>query len=575
MELLSEIEEKASNLREFSGQILKMWESGKPVKDIELEKIRGLLIDPEAMELIIEDISKTIEEYDYTGIYCIVGEAGSGKSQIALFALKELKKTRPDVEPHYIRIESRDDIDKIGNLLENLRGRNVIFIDEMDSLLGSLSEEERKKVVEKLGSILILHAEEPKDNKRIAVILLLNRRSYNAIEKYDQRLWRRIKKFRLGIPTDYERLPPEKLLPLMKGILALIYSAEKDIFPKDHASDVLAMLLEWGRFFRERVTGFDSVGTCVKSLLSEYMVILRNLRKDFMPLDKTEEGDKIEEVLKGLISRYIGKMRFEVEKKQYIAEIMKMEGPGPDLCYDIYPGVIASGRPVKKVNIEIKCGYYSSLKARKDQLIKYGQSGPLLIIWISKEEPEHIEDLINEIEKEIQNPIDYISIPYELMRPAIYLSDPFGFLVDLRIKEDLEAKIQNSLRYIEISSGVPEKAMPKVEDLPKKCKEIAEKLVQKLKPDEKDGKQIKVGITKSRLSEIAGAMGIQIDEKESESIAMEMLSELERQGFFGRETSGSKTFRSRLLAWKTRRNEGVELAASVLVNRIKAIILSL
>lgn len=94
--------------------------------------------------------------------------------------------------------------------------------------------------------------------------------------------------------------------------------------------------------------------------------------------------------------------------------------------------------------VEIKCGYYKSLKDRKDQLIKYLQSGPLLIIWIFKGEENQIEDLISELEKSALNPVDYISLPYELIRPAIYLDDPVKFLKDLGINDDTEMKIQSS-----------------------------------------------------------------------------------------------------------------------------------
>jgi hypothetical protein len=567
MELLDEIEKRARELGGYSTEIMKMWETGRPIKDVEFEKVRKILIDPEITELLIKQIERTVKDYDYTGIYCIRGEAGSGKSQIALFAQKELEKNIPNVKSHYIRIWGPEALDEIRRSLEGMRGKNVLFIDELDSLLGTLNEEERKKTIEKLGNILTLYAEEPGDNRRIAAILFLNRRSYDAIMKYDQRFYRRIKELEQSIPSDYERLPPEKLPSLMKNILTVIYSAERNIFPRDHVSDVLNMLLEWGKLFIERITGFGSVGTCLKTLIEAYLKILRNLRDDFRILDKIEEGNKIEDVLKDVISRYIGKVEFEVEKMQYIAELTKIEGHGPDLCYEIYPGMLASGRPLRKMNIEIKCGYYGSIRGNKDQLMRYAQSGPLLVIWISKGESEHIEDLVNEIEKASGNPVDYISVPYELLRPAIYLRNPLIFLVNLGIKDSLEAKIKHSLQYTEISAKGPRGAAAE-EDLAK-YEKIARILFNKLKPNEKDGKQLKLGDAKKRLREaVTSEIGIQMSDDEAESVIKEIFEELERNGFLSK--SSERIFLSRLSAWSTRGEEGIKITSRVLMNRLGA-----
>jgi len=570
MDLLSEIENLSSSLREFSEQILKMWEAGRPIKDIEFEKLKGILIESDHIKRIIENICKKIEEYSYTGIYCIVGEAGSGKTQIALFALKELEKMKPDIKTYYYRIVDQNSINKINELFENLRGKNVVFIDEIDSLLGSVDEEERKKIVEKLGNILIRYAEEPIDDKTIAVVLLLNRRSYDLVKK-DERLSRRI--IVQNIPSDYENLPKEKLLSLMKRILALVYSTKRDLFPRDYVSHVLKMLYEWGNCYIEWLIATASVGTYVKTLLKAYITILENLRReDFGFLSETEEGNEIENVFKELINKYLKRIEFEIDGSKFVAEIIKMEGQGPDLCYKIYPGVIPSGKSVRKVNIEIKSGYYVSLMRKKSQLINYASLATLMLIWIFKGERSRVEDLVEEIEKNAPNPVDYIAIPYELIRPAIYLKNPLDFLIEMRIKEDLEAKIQKSLRYIEVLPRVMKKEMPEVEDLPERCRDIAVVLIHRLKPDEKDGKQIQVGRVKNYLKEILRGYGFQLNDKEIESIAINILQNLEKQGFLSKQSE--KIFYSKLQAWKGRGGEGVELAAEVLVDMLKKVPLS-
>jgi len=564
MEILSEIERIASSLKKNAySDILKMWKAGKPIEGIELEEVEGLLIEPEVMKLIIEEIENTVSEYGNTGIYCVVGEAGSGKSQIALFALERFKNK---MNSRYFRVNSWDSIDKIGKEMEKMKGNNIVFIDELDSLLGSLSEEEREKAIEKLENMLILHAEEPKEDGRIAAILLLNRRSYNLIKKRGPRLGRRMIELKLGIPLDYERLPPDKFTLLARIVIAVIYAAKRELFPTDYAADVMRLLADWSESYREKILGSASVGTCLKEILRTYLRILENL--EFKPMDKTEEGNKVEEVFRKLFSRHLQNIKFDSEGRRYVASLVQSKGPGADLLYTVYPGEIPSGKPVKVVNIEIKCGHYSSLRERRDQLIKYGQQGPLLIIWIYKEEPDKLEELISQVEGEIPNPVDYISLPYELIRPAIYMKDPEIFMRELRIKEDLEDKLQESLKYIEISAKPP----ALVKDVQQECKEAAQKLVQRIKPDEKDGKNIQLGRVADYLSDILSKLGIQVDESRSEAIARKVLSELEKQEFFERRKKArgeSKIFYSKLNAWKMRRNDAINLISNILIEELK------
>jgi len=569
MDLSSDIKEIAYSLGEDSKQILKSWEVGGPIAGIPFDKLRIILVKPEVIEGFINKILKELDERDYSGIYCIVGEAGSGKSQIAFLIQQQLGKY--NIKTEYFKIAGRKDIDQFLDYFENLQGKNVIFIDELDSLFGSIGENEKREVINKLGNLLTLYAERGKDSKRIAVILLLNRRSYETIKKLDERLWRRIKRF--DIPSDYERLPSENLPSLMKKVLAIVYSAKGDLFPKEHTSDVFKILVDWGSSYLERITGIGSVGTCVKTLLEAYIRILEGLGKNFQLLNDIEEGRRAEHVIKEeLLDKSLEIIKFEIGRKPYTAKIIECDlssGYRPDLCYGIYLGQIPTGKPKKKVYVEIKCGYYKSLKDRRDQLIKYLQSGPLLIIWIFKGEENQIEDLISELEKSALNPVDYISLPYELIRPAIYLNDPVKFLKDLGIIDDIEMKIQSSLESIEVSPiGARMKESPVVEDISEKSKKIAIMLVNKLKPTERDGKQIQVGRVRKLFVEEAQKQGISIDERKADEIAENILSELSKEGFFSRDKPKSKNFYSKLDAWKARREEGINLISTIIINSL-------
>lgn len=102
----------------------------------------------------------------------------------------------------------------------------------------------KREIINRLGNVLTLYAERGKDSRRIAVILLLCRRSYETIRRLDERLWRRIRRF--DIPSDYERLRSEDLPSLMKKVLAIIYGARRELFPEERTSDVLTILLDWG-----------------------------------------------------------------------------------------------------------------------------------------------------------------------------------------------------------------------------------------------------------------------------------------------------------------------------------------
>jgi hypothetical protein len=570
MDLRNEIEKIAFSLGKYSEQILESWEVGEPIKNINFDKLKVILINPDLIKKTIDKIRSELYKRNYSGIYCIIGEAGSGKSQIAFLIQQELYEH--NVKTYYFRIAGQKDINEIIHYFENLEGKNVVFIDEIDSLLGSVDENEKKKIVDRLGNILTLYAEGSKDGKRIATILLLSRRSYETIRRLDERLWRRIKRF--DIPSDYERLRSEHLPSLMKNILAIIYSSRRELFPKERISDILTILIDWGSSYLERITEIGSVGMCIKTLLEAYIKILEELDKDFKLLDDIEEGKRVEQIIKEeLLNKSLNIIRFELGKKTYTAKIIECDLPSgyrPDLCYGIYPGQIPTGKPKRKVYVEIKCGYYKSLKDRKDQLMKYIQLGPLLIIWIFKGEENKIEELINELGKSSPNPVDYISLPYELVRPAIYLNDPIRFLKDLGIKGDIEMKIRSSLEGIEVSPvGVPVKESPIVEDLSERYKKIAIMLVNKLKPDQYDGKLIQVGKVRNLLVQVAQTEGIPMDKRTAEAIAVSILSKLQERGFVNRDKPTTRNFHSRLGAWKTRREEGIEIISEVLTSMLK------
>lgn len=101
------------------------------------------MVKPEVIGGIINKIKEELDERNYSGIYSIVDEAGSGKSQIAFFTQQELG--HHNVKTGYFIITEQKDIDEFSDYFENLKGKNVIFIDEINALLGSISSENKKR----------------------------------------------------------------------------------------------------------------------------------------------------------------------------------------------------------------------------------------------------------------------------------------------------------------------------------------------------------------------------------------------------------------------------------------------
>lgn len=110
---------------------------------------------------------------------------------------------------------------------------------------------------------------------------------------------------------------------------------------------------------------------------------------------------------------------------------------------------------------------------------------------------------------------------------------------------------------------------PIVEDLSEKSKKIAIVLVNKLKLTERDGKQIQLGRVRKLFVEEAQKQSISIDERKADKIAENILSELNKQGFFNRDKPTSKIFYSRLDAWKARREEGINLISTIIADSLK------
>lgn len=562
--------------REDAKKIITHWTGGYPIRGYSIEKLKPILINPSGIEKYINDIYSTLRYFNYSCIIGIVGELGSGKTQLGYLLESSLRSKDPNLAIDYISLGDPADVHLISSKIDELSSPGILIVDEIDAVLAQLAqkEDDKRHFVHLLAGYLV-----GKSKNQKGFVLLLTQRSINELQRLNDSLRRIIVKDIVRYLGRLDRLDNSKVGELASKILGLmIWSGE---YPNlnDFPEQYLELLVDFAVKYAELI-GKRTIGPLIKMFTEVFEIISSYSHQ--INIGATDRGRILEDIFRKYLKNEFKSISFKVNKGDYVAYIVKATQTivgKPDIQYNVYPGKYPTGRPILKVYLEIKAGSIENVRRSKDQLLLYAQEAPLLIVWIGRGELNELEDFISMLDT--KNIIDYLYIPESIIMPLAYLNDPYeafeSISSKLEIREDIQMKLEHNFYNVttEYLTQSKKKEIRQVQPQQPKMEEavsmdlgsIANRIIAKLKPYEKDGKRIVLGITKKIVLELLRREGINISDILAEHIASSMLNDLAQNNFLERKSL--KTFYTIKVAWNSRRNEALNIIKKHLESVLK------
>ena len=555
--------------RDEALKILMHWAKGEPIRGLSVEKLRYVMIKWDSIEEFIRRVIKQLEEYNFSGIYGVVGEFGFGKTQMCYILEDVVRRGKEYVTVEFMSLTSVEDIDLLADKLDRVHPLALIIVDELDSLLGSVTEEARREIIHKLASVLVLKAKGGK-----SVVLALTERTMKWLVECDER-FRRLSPN--TIPLSREVISERDIADLARIILALMFRCNM-IGELQYTPGLIDLLVDWAYKYAEIEAG-RSLGYYIRQLTQALMEYSKYKVK-LAGVGSFERSKIVEGLVRSYLKHNIRSLKVDIrvsgrELKPYTAVYrgkVKVGDVIPDIVYEIYPGKYAFGRRIANVILEVKCGGIDAIKNSYGQLSRYLSYAPILILWVGANGEEEIEKYIKASFEKYRDRVEYVYIPLRLLEPFIYLDDSYKAFVQvsriLGLDEDLKFKIEESLRSIiysaiekpvkiptlmVIKAGVKPPEKPVKEDYAR----LADMLIVKARLS--SGKAIYFARVTKRIREI---LGNKISEVNAQFLAKEVLVELTRRGFLERRSE--RVYRAISEAWRARRDEAVEIIANLI-----------
>ncbi len=461
--ILKEVRTLAENFSKYKPttirEVLTSWADRRPV-EAPLEVMEDLFVSISPLKETMNLILRYLRDRDWRGaIVRVVGEYGSGKTQLGRMLLRAIRK-EGEAEPRFISIDPLTDI---GHSLAESVDTNapiVLIVDEVDQLLRDLEKGKREKLEDLADAVRWITEGSYSSPARGSVILLLSKRAQEALmsdRSLANRLLERSRMFRLSM-SDEER---EKAgVEAAKKILALWMT-----YSKSHAyllERIFPALYPLMEKFAKDLALTREIGGIIKNLVDLSEEVLTNVREDATIPSKLEEGVIVESLLREFLSKEMRSFPFRVrlgdERLDYIAifseERLAVNGAISDGQFLIWTYDPSSGRRgsrlVEKIGVEVKFGEY--WMNSRDQIIRLLEAHPLLLLSITNTDPEEL----SEVEAEIRrggHSFAVLPVNPSLMRVAHLLrkEDALAFI---REKGNFERDLPEALSQLMIPSAI-------------------------------------------------------------------------------------------------------------------------
>jgi ABC-type oligopeptide transport system ATPase subunit len=486
------------------------FQTGEPV-DTSYHDFNKLLLDHEDVEKFIDGFKTTLQNNFYSGIYAIVGEYGTGKTQYGYF----LKEALEDIGIEVIY----EDISFPKKLKELRKNLNKLFLDEtkkftiildgIDAYLSNFtSEEDIRRAAGELATLV----ETAKSRGFTSIVFLIHQECYETLQRIDERLRRITKVKELSSLKDSKE--GEKLA---FSVLAVLYACNGKIARHigKYGDAIIKLLTKWGGGLVEIERGSINLGRFIKKSYNFFKNLLENLGG--YPSGVIETGIKMHELISKLVRET--KIPVEVNESTLSARAVKTGAKkGPDLKFELYK-VIEVGIPRYEILGEIKCiKNGKELNQSIDQIEKYANEKPLVVIVAVDEDKESAEVVLDKLKERL--PITYILYPRVLIEPLTLVEDPY--VCSQLFTEALGKSFESDLSFAINSLIVRTSGFVGID----KSEILAKQIVDRLKST--SPKNVRFTDVRKKLDKDLGS--------KAENVAKEILEMLTKRGFLERKS---------------------------------------
>ncbi len=438
-------------------EILNSWMDRRPL-NVQPELMEDLMVDYDRFSNVINSVLEYLRERDWRGaIVSIVGEYGSGKSQVGL-TIWRLLKSESEVRAYLKKLDPISDVRSL--LLDDVIfddvTPSVLIVDEVDQLLGDLYKGKRERI-EELADIVRAITEGSVSPPRGSVVLLMSMKARGVLaadRSLSNRLLARSREFRLSMTDDQRIRAAEEVV---KKVMALYMALESSFGLHKHFDLIYDFLISRARW----LALVYEIGGIVKDITLTLNEVLRSLDPDARVPSGTELGKALEDLLKLYLKAKASAIPLQVrvgdQVRHYMAlfsdERMRTEGSVSDGQYVVHtydPKRNAVGSPVSKVILEVKSGstWFESLETKR-QLAAFLELAPVMLIALVDKEPDDAS-LISLESSGKSNPLKVVIVDMKPFKLSLILRNPIDLLDSwVTLNRDLAEQME----YLMIPKG--------------------------------------------------------------------------------------------------------------------------
>ncbi len=460
------MEQFQSEKPEVFNKIRQAWSLARPIK-APYREVNRILIRSSEIGRILNEKEREMKDTLYPGgIYSIFSEKtqyGMGKSQFAYFLKLIYENATPrGLTEYHIFDPSDEGFNDFNNQLRicfnkcDTNKECYFFVDEIDLINDpKISEEEKVKLIERFGNILIRTSEEAY-NKELPfyIFLVLSNRILEDFERFaPHRIKRRINPFlRADILFDEGDIETFAVnffaiqwISNYKNIRTKL--REYDYRFKELMGNLLTHFIENLDFLRIDIQS-SVVGDLVERLRNIFEIVFDGVSDNHLETinlgNESDVGKALEELLKTYLLRknkpYIIHENGNRVSVSYKNEEKSIDGHKTDGYYDFRIGDNEIG--LMPVEITAQKKIHSGRK--KKQLKTFTEEHITLLIWIFTDK-NIVNSELEKYDEEVTNELQKILLPRDLIQYTLMVKDrAFSLLEEFR--KDIMGDIETFLK---------------------------------------------------------------------------------------------------------------------------------
>ncbi len=561
---LNELNRKIDYLkrdRELSRKVYDAFSKGVAI-DAPHYQLKDLLIRFRDIDDFLHDLRKRLEEENYSTAYAILGEPGTGKTQLGFFIAHYLNSD--NVKVIYNDLKSVEELRQLRSMAQELvrTGYNVVLmLDNLDSFISHVtSTPNGARDIFELGNLVQMLSDRPQvvegKLRGAAVILLLHYKWFNFLVEKDPRL-RRVKELKSLHMIEFDKAEAVKKEVSMKEWEELALSVLAAICAYDESyeralmyggEDIVKLFVRWSASLLE-LKGKMPMGLFIWNCFRFFEGVLKGLSR--RPPEPIERGRLVQRLVETILTK--SELKVVIEDVQLNGQIVSGRSSvfdRPDLELRLYQG-LPVGIPVRSFYMEIKSvSSKSSMRQSYEQLVRYAREKPLIVVILA-EDVAQVEEEVESLERE--HPIVFLKYPLALFEPIVLVSDEsMQFNLSKMLDKDIASDVASAIKVLFSRSKVKEEEYGKIEP-----HEKALEIISKAKLRTTTVRQRKLHDIKEAVKEV-----LKVEDSAAEKIALGIATSLTKEGFLSRKSE--KLFQTVPTVWRDREEGAVEIVSKII-----------